>query len=484
MKKVLLISVPAPGVEQTDIENEYWSWHYALKTKITYTNLTSKQLAKFGNTENQNIGLLSIASALREHNILVDYIAPDLDYVSYDRNDEFLEHILDRLEDNATNYVALSSATCNIPTTIQYAQVIRHNYPNIRLLVGGAHVNGCNNEELEELSDSFDYIIRGKGEIPIVNLVLGKEDMTGICYKRDGHFIVNELSITAPDNYPKPANDLLNVKELPAARVFTSLGCEGRCIFCVDINTKKFVYLSIESILDEIKYLYDNYKTRYFYLGDENFFARKDTAVTLLEQISKLDLDLILGIQGRIEGTSQELIKTVAKYRNCTEIQFGVESASQEILKKARKGLNIEKVRKKCKMVKKYGMSTHCYFLVGLPGETEETAKQTLDYIDRSMKEGIMDFVEYRCVVPFPGSGMWNDKNKYNITLNETDWTMYRGENMPVYDLDTMSAKKIYEYYLKGLRMIKEHYKSRYIRDFGGELPDVHVLSSVTEGGF
>lgn len=94
MVKVLLISTPAPQVRQYDIEKEYWKWHFALKTKLTYTNLNEIQLQNIGNVENQNIGLLSIASCLLENGVDVSYIAPSLAYRGEDREQKFLKDII------------------------------------------------------------------------------------------------------------------------------------------------------------------------------------------------------------------------------------------------------------------------------------------------------------------------------------------------------------------------------------------------------
>lgn len=483
-KKVLLISVPAPAVTQTDTEINYWNWHYALKSKLTYPNLSKDQLLYFGNTENQNIGLLSIASALRENGITVEYMAPSVELVGNRRDWEFLEKVLTKVTDFEPDYIGLSSPTCSLPTAIKYSKMIKTVKPGSITIIGGAHANGCEGDLLEELVNNFDFVIRGKGEIPFVNLVLKSEDKNGICYKKNGVIYENPICMKGLANYPKPANDLLNISYLPAARVFTSLGCGGKCIFCVDINTKKFSEIDEDIIIDEIKYFYKNLGTRYFYLGDENFFFNKSRAFRLIQKISALDLDIILGFQARVESTDESIVKNIAKFLNCTEIQYGVESASQEILNTAKKGLKIEKVREICELTKEYGMNTQCYFLAGLPGETEETAELTINMMESFLEKGIIDMAEYRCVIPFPGSTMWNEKDKYGIKLKNINWGEYRGENHPPFDLETMSSERIHQCYLEGLKRITDIYSKRYMRDFGYEKMDINVLSAITEGGF
>lgn len=484
MNRVLLIAVPAPEVEQNEIEVDYWKWHYSLKTNLTYTNLNHDQLLKFGNTENQNIGLLSIASALEEKGISVKYLAPSIDYSGPDREEDFWNDIKRRIDNFQPQFIAFSSPTCSIELAIEYAKRAKEVNPKIITLIGGAHVNGVDGEDLKEIAQKFDYVMRGKGEIPTVNLVTGNGDLSGISYMEGDKIVKNPINLAGFPGYPKADNKLLNIKELPAARIFTSLGCGGKCIFCVDINTKKYVEIADENIIEEILYLYNNLGTRYFYLGDENFFMNKKRAFALLEKIKQLDLDVIFGFQARIESTNEDVIRSIASLGNCTEIQYGVESANQKILDISKKSLDIRKVKQICQLTKKYGINTHCYFLVGLPGETKETAKETQAMITSYLKEGIIDMVEYRCVIPFPGSAMWNNRELYGIHLKHKNWKYYRGENKPPYDLNTMESCEIYDFYLNGLKDITEIYKERYRRDFGNKNIDINVQSAVTEGGF
>jgi len=129
-------------------------------------------------------------------------------------------------------------------------------------------------------------------------------------------------------------------------------------------------------------------------------------------------------------------------------------------------------------------MSTHCYFLVGLPGETQHTAELTIEKMKELLSNDFVDFIEYRCVVPFPGAPMWNDAEGYGIKIKHMDWRLYRGENPPAFDLENLTSEQIYGFYLEGLREITALYKKRYSREFGDRLPDINVLSAVNEGGF
>ncbi|MBI2530021.1 MAG: B12-binding domain-containing radical SAM protein [Candidatus Diapherotrites archaeon] len=492
--KILLVSTPAPAVKQTAVEKNYWKWHYALKTKLTYSNLSKKELIELGNAENQNVGLLSIASVLEKKGHKVFYLAPKPENVPIQEREKlFYKKLLELSKKENPQMICFSAHTCAIPVAKSYAKLAKSINPKIVTILGGPHASGAGGKDLEDLLSAFDFVVKGKGELPIAMLAEALENkhsinyIPGICYRKGSKVIAKEPAMTGFSDYPHPANELLNVKTLPAARIFTSLGCRrnGSCVFCADtIHNKGFAERPIAEAINEIKYLHKNFKTKYIYFGDENFFFDKERALNAINKINKLRLDIVVGYQVRLESTDEEIIKKVAESKKCTEIQYGVESASQEILNLNRKGLRYKKVREICKLTKKYGINAHCYFLVGLPGETKETAELTINEMCSLLESGLVDFVEYRIVVPFPGAQMYDNAKEFGIKILHKNWELYRGENFPQYELNYLSGKEIYNFYQKGLKKIAEIYKKRYLERFGKELPKINILSAVIEGGF
>lgn len=485
-KKIKLVSVPTPAVTQSKEEQEFWKWYQCLKTKLTYPNLSERQLSKIGDSENQNVGLLSMASVLRDNNIGVEYLAPSLYFNGNKRDEDFLKVLIKNINEEKINYIGFSSPTCGIPTAIKYAQEIKKLNPQIISIIGGAHANGTSGQTLDELLESFDFVIRGKGEIPLLELIKGNKNVRGVSYKQKNKNIISPVFAEFSLKYFNPANDLLNVSELPAVRIFTSLGCRkgSPCVFCADLHNKGFATRPLEEVVNEIKYFYNNFSTRFFYFGDENFFFDKKRALQTMNAINSLDLDITVSYQARIESVDKDLIKVASEKGKCTEIQYGVESASQEILNLNKKGLRIKKVQEACDLTKSYGINTQCYFLVGLPGETKETAMLTMEKMEELLKKGTADFVEYRCAIPFPGAPMYDFAQEYGVKIKNKNWKDYRAENIPPFDLENLTATQIHEFYLSGLRKVTDIYKKRYVENWGNKIPDVNIISAVTEGGF
>ncbi len=485
--RILLVSVPFADIEQTEQEKEYWKWHYAIKTKLTYRNLNDDLVTKIGNIENQNVGLLSIASYLTNNGVEVKYIAPSTLYSCQNRENKFLDQILSQIENYNPSFIGFSAITYNMPIAFYYAQKVKEKKPFIKTVIGGAHANGASGETLNELMNSFDFVIRGKGEIPFLNLINGNIDSIGICCRSNGKDIINPTCMLSINNYPDPMYHFLEVDELPAARVYSSLGCRSKsqCIFCGDIlHNKDFVVKDVKNVINEIKSLYHDFSTKHFYFGDENFFFDKQRAIYAMDEINNSGLNITVGYQVRIEDTDEELIKKASEYGKCTEIHVGVESFSQEVLNLNNKGLRIDNVKKFCELTKKYGISNHCYFLTGLPGETEETSYLTIKRMEELLNAGLIDMVEYRIAIPFPGTPIEKYSEKYGVKIKHKMWEFYKGERLPPFDLESITSERIYELYLEGLETITNAYIKKYSKEYNDEFIDLKTLGSVIGGGF
>ncbi|MDD5163363.1 MAG: radical SAM protein [Candidatus ainarchaeum sp.] len=468
--RILLVSVPAPAVRQTTIEKEFWKWHYALKEKLTYKNIPKRALKNFGNLENQNVGLLSIARVLLENNHKVSYLAP-MPNPGLQEKDFFFKKILGLIKSKKIEMACFSAHTCAIPNAISFAKQIRMAFPDVLAVIGGPHANGAKGKDLEELQKNFDFVVQGPGEKQLLEIIA----------KTEGTKIKAKIPV-----FPFPANTLLNVKELPAARVFTSLGCRkcSQCVFCADIHNKNFVARPLEKAFEEIQDFYNNFNTRYVYFGDENFFFEEKRALKAIKKVKELDLRLDFGFQARITNASEKILSSLAASNKCSEVQFGIESANQEILNLSNKGLSFEYAKHVLAKAKKHGLTTHCYFLTGLPGETRETAMQTIRAMCSLLEKGLTDFVEYRIAVPFPGSPMYDQAEKYGIKILSRNWGLYRGENKPQHSLTALSQEQIYSLYLKGLEEVTKIYKQKHIQKFGSEKSNIAAQSAIIEGGF
>ena len=204
----------------------------------------------------------------------------------------------------------------------------------------------------------------------------------------------------------------------------------------------------------------------------------------IIRDLQRLDLDIIIGLQGRIVNIDKNVLDTIGKSKICTEVQYGIESGSQDILNSLNKGLKLDNIKRVCGATKDAGLNTHCYFMVGLPGESIKTSQLTIEMITDLMDQEFVDFVEYRCFVPYPGTPIWRYPEKYGVKLKSEKWERYRTEMPPVYDLKDMTSKDIYKTYIDGLHVIASNYQKKYKTQFGNKISEVGIISALLEGGF
>jgi anaerobic magnesium-protoporphyrin IX monomethyl ester cyclase len=104
----------------------------------------------------------------------------------------------------------------------------------------------------------------------------------------------------------------------------------------------------------------------------------------------------------------------------CDSISFGVETGNPEMLKLIRKGITLDQVRHAVSLCREAGILAHTSFIVGLPGETKETLKETGEFA-----ASLGSLYGYHFLAPFPGTTVREEVEKYDLEILTDDWTRY-----------------------------------------------------------
>lgn len=289
---------------------------------------------------------------------------------------------------------------------IEVITTIKHYFPNIQIIVGGAHASTFP----EEMSEYADTVVVGEGEKVIDDIVRNK---------RKG--IVRTERIKDLDSLPMPAWDLMmdDLKEInwlsrkspflmrrPLAHIITSRGCPNNCAFCaVKVAWgRQWIPRSAENVVDEIEYLYEQgFKEIHF--NDDNCSINKERMYDLCEQILVRNIDIRIACPTgiHIATLDKNLLKEMKKagfYRLC----FGIETGNQKMQTKIHKNINLDKARQVIKDANDLGFWTSATFIVGFPGETEEQVKDTFDFA----KTSGLDFPIFYNLNIQPKTELWN----------------------------------------------------------------------------
>ena len=256
-------------------------------------------------------------------------------------------------------------------------------------------------------------------------------DVAGITYRHNGEIKVN-IDAEPIENYsdiPIPAYDLLRSFDLyyadtkhgqPFTIMYTSKGCSYSCIYCTMANSK-WKQRSAKSVMEELRHLKHNYNINTIMFFDETFTKDKKR----VEEITQAMIDEKLNIKwycnSRVDILDLDILKKM-KLAGCRAVCMGIESGSQNIIGGANKKISVEKSAKAIQMVKDAGIKAYCSFIIGLPGENQDTIKETIEFIKRTLPTG----GEVNVAAHYPGTKL------YDIAL-EKGWITkeinFRGMN-------------------------------------------------------
>jgi len=350
-------------------------------------------------------------------------------------------------EEFGPDLVGITAQTPYYSKALKMSKLIKNLDRRCPVILGGPHPSILTEETLREAS--IDIVVRGEGDITVVELVGCLESgadldaVKGISYKQDGKIVHNETRtfIKDLDALPNPAWHLFDMRRYLArmkgrkvAPVLSSRGCPFKCIFCYrgPAAGKTFRGRSPERILDEIEHLHMEYGIRDILFVDDIFTINQKRAEVICDLLIEKGLDITWRCQTRADCLSIELLRKM-KQANCMDVSMGVESGNEAILKATGKQVTKEKVRKAFKMTKEVGISTSASFIIGLPGDTKETVRQTIEFA----KELNPNFAIFYAAIPYPGTELARIVEERGGKLPE-NWDDYR-----LMSSDAASSKKL-----------------------------------------
>ncbi len=385
--------------------------------------------AKMG-SEAPPMGICILAACARRdgYNVtIVDAPAQGLDIAATVRE-------INRLKPGIAGISSTTNAICN---TFDLAREIKKSDPGMKIIVGGCHITALPEETLQECED-IDIGVIGEGEITLLEILLsfsrGSSDLgriQGLIYREKGRILKTSPRkyIQDLDSLPFPAWDLLSdlperykpsphsYLNLPASSLVTTRGCSGKCIYCVRfLSEQGYRSHGADYTIEMIEYLVKQYGIRDILFYDDNFLLDKKRIREICEKILRKNFKISWSCLARPEIVPVDLLELM-KESGCWQIAFGLESGDQRILNILKKGVRIERVEKVLEATVNAGIRTRGYFMIGCPGETEESIENTIAFIKRvSLKDFHATFF-----TPLPGTEVFATAGRYGHY--EKDWS-------------------------------------------------------------
>lgn len=330
--------------------------------------------------------------------------------------------------------VGFSTTTSSFPDAAAIAGLLKEKDKNIKIVCGGVHVSALRERLLLDYP-AFDYFVAGEGEVTLSELAAGNEpaSVAGLIYRDEAGQPVAcppRTHIANLDNLPFPAYEklssfprdyhlpLFSYVQTPGATMITSRGCMFQCSYCDrSVFKKGYRYNSADYIYEHMKYLRVQFGVRHINIYDDLFTANRQRIASLCERLAKAPLGLNFNCAVRIGHTDDDLLKML-KSAGCLMVSLGIESADPDMLLRHKSGVTLEEARDTVRRIQAAGLRAKGLFMMGLPGETEESIRQTSDFI---LELGLDD-MNMAKFTPFPGAPLWSTiQNEGSFT---EDWRL------------------------------------------------------------
>ena len=305
------------------------------------------------------------------------------------------------------------------------------------VVIGGPHATVL--PEVTLRKTGADYVIVGEGEITFYELLLAmsnNQPVDGIegVVTPTTNGISRRASIENLDDIPFPDWKQMDpryymkaphgglVKNFPVAPITSTRGCPYSCTFCAspEIWGKTIRWRSPANVVDEIEYLVKVFGVKEIHFEDDNLTLKISHVEEICRLIIKRNINISWATPNgiRADKITPEVLKLM-KESGCYLIAFGIESGNPEILKNIKKMEELETMTYAVNEASKLGIITQGFFIFGLPGETEETVQETIDYA----KKIPLDKAQFLLLDVLPGTQLWKDhKGEFEHDLQKRSY--------------------------------------------------------------
>jgi len=385
------------------------------------------------------LGILQLAAFLESR-------IPDFDIVVLDCQaeqigwDDLKRHI-ESIEPDVV--VSSALATCNTYTIIRTLDIVKKIDPQIKTVVGGQHFTALANESLESYSE-IDFIIRGEGELTLVDLLQDIEQgrpfvkVDGISFRHGDKIVHNRprALIDNLDDLPFPGYNFIENNmdkyhfkmmahsNAGYAMVEASRGCSHKCTFCSQWPywRGRWRTKSPKRIADEMEYIYNEYDISFLWLTDDNLGLGKRISDLCNELIKKGVSDSITWF---IQARSDDIVKhkkILPKMRRAGNywVMAGLERHDDKTITNYHKGIKPNDSKLSMDLLKENGIFAQATLIMGDRSDSHNSIQQLRDFVNNVDP----DLAIFMVLTPFPGTDLYKTAIEKGW-LEEDNWANY-----------------------------------------------------------
>jgi radical SAM superfamily enzyme YgiQ (UPF0313 family) len=299
--------------------------------------------------------------------------------------------------------------------------------------------------EVKRIFDKHDLMYKPSfNEDGTVNM----HGIKGIAWRKNGEILLNfpRPFVADLDDLPIPMHELLPLQSYkmplikgPFTFIVTSRGCPAGCTYCIKHVSYQYStrLRSPKLIMEELWYL-KKLGINNIHMYSDLFTVSRDQVIELCKLMIEEKIDIHWTSNSRVDFVDEEMLTLMGK-AGCRLISWGIESGNEQILKHAKKGAYPNKAERGLRWAKQAGIMNWGYFIIGLPGETEKTIRETIDFA----KKLPLDIALFHVAAPYPGTPFFFEVVENNWFRPGTRWEQVDMDKGTVLDYPDLPAERL-----------------------------------------
>ncbi len=304
----------------------------------------------------------------------------------------------------------MSCWTANRRGVALLARALRQHHPQAHIVVGGPHATPLAAEMLAHHPE-IDTVARGESDLTFLELLERLErgsalqGLAGLAYRNGGRVelgpprtAVGDLdSLASPHDY------------FDAHILMTSRGCPWACTFCGAETTwgRGFRSLSMGRLLDILERTVSRLPVKMVQIKDDTFTTNKKRVIEICRAIRERKLTFLWSCDTRADLLTDEVVREM-RLAGCERLSLGVESGSPTILKSIDKKVTTTDILRSTELAKRYGIRVRYYMMLGNRGETAQTFRESLEFLQRAKPHQYI----FSCLSIYPGTRDFYDAER------------------------------------------------------------------------
>ena len=362
--------------------------------------------------------------------------------------------------------VILHTSAPTLRGDAELAEALKSQNPNVRVGLVGAHAAVLPEETLRA-SEAIDFVGRKEFDFTCRDVALGNPlaAIEGLSFRRDGKIVHNAERALIEDFDELPSVMDVYARDLEIERYFigylkhpyvshyTGRGCPAQCTFCLwpqTVGGHRYRAKSPTGVAREMAHARKLFpQVKEFFFDDDTFTAYQPRAREIAKELGKLGMTWSCNARANV---NYETLKTMREH-GLRLLLVGYESGVQRILDNIKKGIRIEEAREFTANCRKLGITIHGTFILGLPGETPETIRETIEFA----KSLDVFSIQVSLAAPYPGTELYRQAKENGWFAGDAHLVDDSGQQTAALEYDGLARDEIF-------RAVEHFYKAYYFR--------------------